>query len=116
MSHFAKIENGTVTEVIVAEQNYIDTIAGQWVQTSYNTWENQHPQNTPLRGNFAGVGDIYDSVNDVFYKPKPYPSWVLNQSTWQWESPIPNPNKRGEYQRYTWNESTTSWTEVQQGA
>jgi len=90
MSHFAKIENGTVTEVIVAEQNYIDTLAGQWVQTSYNTWENQHPQNTPLRGNFAGVGEC--------------------------ESPIPNPNKRGEYQRYTWNESTTSWTEVQQGA
>jgi len=104
MSHFAKIENGLVTQVVVAEQDFIDTLEGQWVQTSYNTRANQHPENTPLRGNYAGIGYIYDQTNDVFYLPQPFPSWVLNQSTWTWEAPTPMPS--GDYH---WDETTTSW-------
>jgi hypothetical protein len=105
MSHFAKIEQGIVKQVIVAEQEFIDTLEGQWLQTSYNTHGNKHPNNKPLRGNFAGIGYIYDSVNDVFYAPKPYPSWVLNQSTWLWEAPTPMPTDG----MYIWNESTLTW-------
>lgn len=116
MSHFAKIENGIVTEVIVAEKNYVDTLNGQWIQTSYRTNENQHPENRPLRGNFAGVGFTYDQANDVFYPPKPFPSWVLNQTTWTWESPTPNPNIKGEYVTHNWDETTLSWIEIKRGA
>jgi hypothetical protein len=105
MSHFAKIENGLVTEVIVAEQDFIDTISGQWVQTSYNTHGNQHPEGRPLRGNYAGIGDTYDQNNDVFYSPQPYPSWSLNQSTWLWEAPIPMPTDG----LYIWNENLLNW-------
>jgi hypothetical protein len=112
MSHFAKIENGIVTEVIVAEKDYIDSLSGQWVQTSYNTWENTHPQNRPLRGNFAGIGDVYDSINDVFYKAQPFPSWTLNKTTWQWESPVPSPVAKGEYCPYIWDEAAQEWKEI----
>lgn len=91
MSHFAKVLDGKVVQVIVAEPDFFDTFVdsspGQWVQTSYNTYGNQHPEGRPLRGNFAGVGYTYDAVNDVFYAPQPDPSWVLNQSTWLWELP-----------------------------
>ena len=112
MSHFAKIENGKVTEVIVAEQDHINTLEGQWVQTSYNTYENQHSEGRPLRGNFAGIGDTYDSVNDVFYKSQPFPSWTLNKTTWQWESPVQNPVSKGEYCPYIWDEDSQSWVEI----
>jgi len=106
MSHFAKIENGLVMQVIVAEQDFIDTLEGQWVQTSYNTYKNQHPENKPLRGNYAGVGYVYDATNDVFYAQQPYASWSLNQSTWDWEAPTLKPNDDN---FYNWDESTTSW-------
>lgn len=106
MSHFAKIENGFVTQVIVAEQDFVDTLDGQWVQTSYNTYANQHPENRPLRNNYAGVGFTYDSVNDVFYAPQPYPSWTLNQSTWSWDAPTPLPQDDKEYK---WDETTLTW-------
>lgn len=106
MSHFAKIENGFVTQVIVAEQDFVDTLDGQWVQTSYNTHANQHPENRPLRNNYAGVGFTYDSVNDVFYAPQPYPSWTLNQSTWLWDAPTPLPQDDKEYK---WDETTLTW-------
>jgi hypothetical protein len=111
MAHFAKIENGLVTQVIVAEQDFINTLANpsSWIQTSYNTCGNQHPENRPLRGNYAGVGYVYDKVNDVFYTPQPYPSWVLNQSTWLWEAPMPYPQDNKNYQ---WDETTTSWVEL----
>ena len=110
MSHFAKIENGIVTQVIVAEQDFIDTLEGQWIQTSYNTFGNQHKLGgTPLRGNFAGIGFTYDQQNDVFYTPQPYSSWALNQTTWLWEAPTPMP-KDGK--QYLWDEATTSWVEV----
>ena len=110
MSHYAKIENGLVTQVIVAEQDFIDSgiVGTEWVQTSYNTYGNQHPENRPLRGNYAGIGYTYDATNDVFYAPKLYPSWVLNQSTWLWESPIPYPNDE---KYYVWDEQSTSWIE-----
>jgi len=88
MSHFAKIEQGIVTRVIVAEQDFIDTLEGQWLQTSYNTYGNQHTQGgTPLRGNYAGIGFTYDQTHNVFYAPKPANNAILNTTTWLWEVP-----------------------------
>jgi hypothetical protein len=107
MSHFAKIENGFVTEVIVAEQDFIDNLSGQWVQTSYNTKGNQHPNGTPLRGNYAGIGYTYDATNDVFIAPQPYASWTLN-SNWLWQAPTPMPTDG----QYTWGESTLTWIKM----
>ena len=110
MSHYAKVLNGQVINVIVAEADFFDTFVdtspGTWVQTSYNTHGNQHPNGTPLRGNYAGVGYTYDSSNDVFYAPQPYPSWTLNQSTWSWEAPVPIPT---DDQIYKWDEATVNW-------
>jgi hypothetical protein len=112
MAHFAKIENGIVTQVIVAEQEFINSgYVGEptdWVQTSYNTHGNQHPEGRPLRGNYASIGYTYDDINDVFYAPQPFPSWTLNNTTWLWEAPIPMPT---DDKAYTWNESTLSWVE-----
>jgi hypothetical protein len=115
MAHFAKVLDGKVTQVIVAEpeffNTFVDTSPGTWLQTSYNTFGNQHKfGSTPLRGNYAGVGFIYDQANDVFYEPQPYPSWTLNESTWLWEAPTPYPN---DDKTYRWNEATTSWVEVE---
>jgi len=91
MSQFAKIENGVVTQVIVAEPDFIATGAlgdpAAWVQTSYNTIGNQHPNGTPLRGNYAGIGYTYDATNDVFVAPKPSDDATLNTTTWLWEVP-----------------------------
>lgn len=113
MSHFAKVTDGKVTQVIVAEQEFFDTFVdsspGTWIQTSYNTHGNQHPNGTPLRGNYAGIGYTYDSVNDVFYAPQPFPSWTLNNSTWLWEAPVAYPT---DGKVYKWNESITNWEEV----
>ena len=112
MSHFAKVCDGKVTQVIVAEKEFFDTFVdsspGTWIQTSYNTRGNQHPEGRPLRGNYAGIGYIYDSVNDVFYAPQPYPSWILNNNTWLWESPVPYPT---DDKIYTWDETITNWVE-----
>ena len=94
MSHFAKVENGIVTEVIVAEQDFIDTMAGTWVQTSYNTYAGEHPNGTPLRKNFAGIGHTYDPVRDAFIPPKPEDGkrYILNEETCLWEvDPTPAP-------------------------
>jgi len=87
MTHYAKIENGIVTQVIVAEADVLQHFPGTWIQTSYRTRGNTHPLGTPLRGNYAGVGHIYDQVNDVFYTPKPSDQHVLNTTTWLWELP-----------------------------
>ena len=91
MAHFAKVENGVVTQVIVAEQDFIDTgvLGHGWVQTSYNTIGNQHPEGRPLRGNYAGIGFTYDAENDVFIAPKPADDATLNTTTWLWEVPAP---------------------------
>jgi hypothetical protein len=114
MSHFAKILDGKVIQVIVAEQEFfntfVDTTPGTWLQTSYNTYGNQHKLGgTPLRGNYAGIGSIYDQKHDVFYIPQPYPSWTLNQSTWLWEAPTPKPTDE---KLYTWDEATQTWVEI----
>jgi hypothetical protein len=113
MSHFAKICDGKVTQVIVAEKEFFDTFVdsspGTWLQTSYNTHGNQHPEGRPLRGNYAGIGYTYDSTNDVFYAPQPYLSWILNNTTWLWEAPVAYPTDGKTYQ---WNENITNWEEV----
>jgi hypothetical protein len=108
MSHFAKVENGIVTQVIVAEEDFIATgaVGHGWIQTSYNTHGNQHPQGRPLRGNYAGIGYTYDDVNDVFIAPQPYGNWVLDTATWLWNPPIAMPVD--EY-FYKWNQETTAW-------
>jgi hypothetical protein len=113
MAHFAKVLNGKVTQVIVAEpeffKSFVDSSPGEWLQTSYNTVGNQHPEGKPFRANFAGIGFTYDRENDVFYAPQPYPSWVLNKTTWLWESPTPYPTDKKIYQ---WDEPNLSWKEV----
>jgi len=113
MSHFAKVVDGKVVQVIVAEKEFfdtfVDTSAGTWLQTSYNTLANQHPEGRPLRGNYAGIGYTYDATNDVFYAPQPFPSWILNNTTWTWEAPVAMPTEGKDYK---WNESITNWEEV----
>jgi hypothetical protein len=110
MSHFAKVENGIVTQVIVAEQDVIDlgVFGNGWVQTSYNTYGGQHPENRPLRKNYAGVGFIYDSVKDAFYAPQPFASWVLDEESCLWNAPTPMPT---DGKLYIWDEATLSWIE-----
>ena len=113
MSHFAKVTDGKVVQVIVAEKEFFDTFVdsspGTWLQTSYNTHGNQHPEGRPLRGNYAGIGYNYDATNDVFYAPQPFPSWILNNTTWLWEAPVAMPT---DGKMYKWNESITNWEEV----
>lgn len=111
MSHFAKIENGIVTQVIVAEQDVIDSgmFGAGWIQTSYNTRGGEHPEGRPLRKNYAGIDYTYDAVRDAFIPPKPYPSWILNEDTCLWDSPVPYPVSE---KMYAWNESTTEWIAV----
>ena len=113
MSHFAKVVDGKVTQVIVAEKEFfdifVDSSPGTWLQTSYNTHGNQHPEGRPLRGNYAGIGYTYDATNDVFYAPQPFPSWILNNTTWTWEAPVAYPT---DGKQYKWNESITNWEQV----
>ena len=110
MSHFAKVLNGKVVQVIVAEpeffQTFVDSSPGAWIQTSYNTYGGQHPENRPLRKNYAGVGYTYDSQRDAFIPPQPYPSWLLVEDTCLWEPPTPMPTDGS---LYKWNETTQSW-------
>ena len=114
MAHFAKVQYGIVTKVIVAEPDFFDTFvddsAGDWIQTSYNTTGGTHTLGgTPLRKNYAGVGFTYDRVRDAFIPPQPYPSWVLNEDTCLWNAPVAYPDDGEEYQ---WNEDTLSWVAV----
>ena len=118
MAHYAKIEDDVVTQVLVAEQAYIDTKEGTWIQTSYNTRGGKHyapnssteDDGTPLRKNYAGVGHTYDAVRDAFISPKTYPSWVLNEDTCNWEAPVTIPD---DGKQYRWDEPTTNWVEVE---
>ena len=115
MSHFAYVPNivdgkGIVEQVIRIDQDTLNTGAwgnpSDWIQTSYNTIENQHTLGgTPLRGNYAGIGYTYDLVNDVFIPPSPFPSWVLNNA-YLWEAPVPAPQ---DGKKYGWDETTQSW-------
>jgi hypothetical protein len=104
MSHFAKIDNNVVTQVIVAEQDFINSgAAGDsflWVQTSYNN---------NFRKNYAGIGYTYDLTRDAFIAPQPYPSWTLNEDTCRWDAPVAHPDDGKHYQ---WDESITNWTEI----
>tara|TARA_R110000822_G_scaffold229248_1_gene361523 strand:- start:14 stop:349 length:336 start_codon:yes stop_codon:yes gene_type:complete len=110
MSHFAKIEDGIVTTVIVAEQEFVTTQEGTWVQTSYNTHCGQHTLGgTPMRKNYAGIGMVYDGTRDAFYAPRPYASWTLDEATCIWEPPVAYPD---DGKMYNWNEGTTRWVEV----
>jgi hypothetical protein len=113
MSHFAKVENGVVTQVIVVEQDVIDSglFGTGWLQTSYNTHGGQHPEGRPLRKNYAGVGYTYDSTRDAFIPPTPYASWVMDEATCLWAAPTAMPDDGKTYQ---WDEDTTSWVEVTQ--
>jgi hypothetical protein len=108
MSHFAKVENGVVTQVIVAEQDVIDSgmFGTGWVQTSYNTSGGQHPEGRPLRKNYAGVGFTYDSIRDAFVPPKPYASWTINETTCLWDCPVTYPTEGGPF---VWDEAVTNW-------
>jgi len=99
MSHFAKIENGIVTEVIVAEQDFIDTLDGRWIQTSYNA---------NIRKNYAGIGYTYDDNLNAFIPPKPFSSWILNNTTCQWEAPVSMPSDG----QFIWDESKQNWIEI----
>ena len=103
MSHFAKLNNNVVTEVIVSEQDFINSGAvGDsflWVQTSYSG---------SFRKNYAAVGYTYDKTKDAFIAPKPYPSWTLVEDTCQWEAPVSYPT---DGQSYSWDEDTTAWVE-----
>ena len=118
MSHYAKVENGIVAQVIVAEQDVIDSgIFGHgWVQTSYNTRGGVHynpetsepsaDQTKALRKNYAGIGFAYDETRDAFIPPQPYASWLLDEQTCLWNAPVAYPNDGN---RYEWNEETQSW-------
>ena len=118
MAHFAKVENGIVTQVIVADQDFIDSGAvgdpNQWVQTSYNTRDGLHydpetgePDGKPaLRWNYAGIGMAYDAEDDVFYTKKPWDSWTLDRNTYTWIPPVPRPTPEEEYR---WNEVNQQW-------
>ena len=114
MSHFAKVIDGIVTEVLVIEQDVIDTgLFGDpalFVQTSYNTHGGQHPEGRPLRKNFAGVGFTYDAERDAFIQPKPFPSWVLDEESCLWNAPVPYPE---DGKHHFWDEETLSWQLVE---
>ena len=120
MSHYCKVVDGKVSQVIVAEaeffDTFVDTSPGQWLKCSYNTRGNVHyGQNgqpdggLALRGNYPGIGYHYDPVADAFYAPKPFDSWVLSPKTFLWEAPVAMP---ADGKSYEWNEATTSWKEL----
>ena len=114
MAHFAKVLDGKVIDIIVAEREFFDTFvdnsAGTWIQTSYNTHGGEHRLGgTPLRKNYAAIGYVYDKSRDAFYAPKPYPSWTLNEDTCLWEAPVAYPDDGN---MYTWNETDQQWDEV----
>ena len=114
MSHFAKVENGVVTQVIVIEQDVLNLghwgDPALWIQTSYNTSGGVHSQGgTPLRKNYAGIGYTYDSGRDAFIPPKPFASWLLDEGTCLWNAPTAMPVVEGKM--FKWDEPTTSWVE-----
>ncbi|MFZ9326464.1 MAG: hypothetical protein ACO24H_03255 [Polynucleobacter sp.] len=115
MSHFAKVVDNLVTQVIVAEpeffDNFVDSTPGEWIQTSYNTKGGQHPEDRPLRKNYAGIGYTYDREKDAFIPPKPYNSWVLDEDTCLWHAPTPRPDDENSYQ---WDETTQTWVQINQ--
>jgi hypothetical protein len=113
MAHFAKVENGVVTQVIVIDQDTLNLghwgDPSLWVQTSYNTQGGKHLLGgTPLRKNYAGVGFTYDANRDAFLPPRPFASWVLDEDTCLWGAPTPMPT---DGKLYNWDEDSKSWVE-----
>ena len=117
MGHYAKVQNGIVSQVIVAEAEFFDTFVdsspGQWIQTSYNTKGGVHygqdgepDGGEPLRKNYAGIGYTYDAARDAFIPPQPFASWTLNETSCLWEAPVAYPDDGN---MYIWDEDTTSW-------
>lgn len=125
MAHYAKVKDGVVTQVIVAEAEFFDTFVdnepGEWIQTSYNTRggvhynpeTNEPDDGTPLRKNYAGIGFTYDRDRDAFIPPQPFASWTLNDTTCLWDAPVEYPS---DGQMYTWDEDTTSWVVIEEPA
>ena len=127
MAHYAFLnDNNIVTEVITGvdedqkddlpegfdswEDWYADFRGQTCKRTSYNTIANEHSgEGTAYRGNYAGIGYTYDPENDVFYAPKPYSKWVLNESSWTWEAPEEYPDDGKEY---IWNDNKGEWEEI----
>jgi hypothetical protein len=111
MAHYAKVESGVVTQVIVADsKEWCEAnLGGTWVQTSYNTAGNVNSREggVALHKNYAGIGYTFDGTG--FAAPQPYPSWTKNSTTYLWEAPTPMPT---DDKRYTWNEATLAWVEV----
>lgn len=115
MTHYAKVEDGIVTAVIVADEEFINSghlgEPSLWIQTSYNTQGNVHLLGgTPLRKNYAGIGYTYNAELDAFIPPKLFDSWILNEDTGLWDAPIIKPDD-GVY--YIWNENILNWQEVE---
>ena len=124
MGHYARInDNNIVEEVIVAKKEFIDSgLKGdptKWIKTSYNTHGGEHydrnnralPDGLPgLRKNYAGLGYTYDKDRDAFIAPKPYPSWILDEDTCAWNSPVSYPT---DGKLYDWDEDSTSWKEIE---
>jgi hypothetical protein len=119
LSHFAKLDaNNIVTFVTVGRQEddgkeaeLCARTGDVYKQTSYNTHGGVHALGgTPLRKNYAGIGYTYDAGRDAFIPPKPYASWVLNETTCLWDAPVAYPD---DGKRYSWDEATTSWVEVE---
>ena len=113
MAHFAKVQDGIVTQVIVAEaeffETFVDTSPGEWIQTSYNTHGGVHATGgTPLRKNYAGIGYTYNRQRDAFIPPKPFASWTLNDETCLWDAPVAMPDDGKMYQ---WDETSGSWVD-----
>lgn len=110
MAHFAHVKDGIVDQVIVIDQETLNTglwgDPSEWVQTSYNTHAGQHPEGRPLRKNFAGIGYTYDAQRDAFIPPKAFASWVLDEDTCVWNAPVAMPTEGGPF---VWDEKTTSW-------
>jgi hypothetical protein len=127
MAHYAKVNNGKVEQVIVAEveffNTFVDSSPGTWLQTSYNTRGGIHyepnsnnpssDQSKALRKNYAGIGYSYDQARDAFIPPKPFNSWILNENTCGWEAPVAMPELTQEQidnkNYYAWNESIINW-------
>lgn len=114
MGHFAKVCDGVVQQVIVAEpeffDSFVDTTPGEWIQASYNTRGGVHAAGgTPLRKNYAGIGYAYDRDRDAFIPPKPFASWTLNEETCLWDAPIAMPI---DGKPYSWDEAAQAWIEI----
>ena len=111
MAHYAKVEDGVVTQVIVADNKEWcqANLGGTWVQTSYNTKGNQHPEGIPLNKNYAGIGYTWDGTG--FAAPQPYASWTKDSDTYLWEAPVAMPT---DDKMYRWDEETISWVEQTQ--